>query len=334
VKKFFNLAIFSLLFIGSIAFIANHRYSFFTIKGDGWSIGINTLRDSFEDESPVRNSLILDKEWLNAQTSESTKFLADPFFFIEDGIHYIFFEHQAKGNANIGLLKSNDGKTYQFEGDILDEDFHLSFPQVFKLDEDYFMLPESKQAGNVLLYKAENFPKKWKVFDTLIKNVHFKDPAILISDTIKLISVSDDNLKQTIYSSNSLFGPWVKCEKFKERYGDETRAGGNFFSLDGEWYLPLQKNNRGYGSGISIYKLTYNGNEIKLEEKIDSYLDKIDTIPWFNRGMHHLSVFPYKDQIKIVFDGDNKNPSDERAVNWKASLKYNFYDFKNLLFEE
>lgn len=312
--------------------IANWRYNFFTIKGDGWSIGMNTLTNVFEEE-PVKNSIILDKEWFNRQTAGSTQFLADPFIFVEDSVHYIFFEHQAEGNANIGLLTSRNGEDFKFEGDILDEEFHLSFPQVFKWGGEYYMLPESKQSGNVLLYKADSFPRKWSVSDTLIKDVTFKDPAILISDSIKLISVSDENLKQILYSSENLTGPWVKCNLFKERYGDETRAGGNFFQVGDEWFLPLQRNNRGYGSGISLYKLKYTNKEIKFEKYAESYLDKIDTLKWFNRGMHHLSVLPYKGRFKIVFDGDIKSPDKERIPNWKASLKYNFYDLRRIFIE-
>jgi hypothetical protein len=331
-NKYLRVMLFSILFLSSILLIANKRYNFFTIQGDGWSIGINTLTDLLEDD-PVKNSIILDKEWLDDQTSVSTKFLADPFIFIEDSIHYIFFEHQANGNANIGLLISTNGEDFQFKGDVLDEDFHLSFPQVFKLGNDYFMLPETKQSGNVLLYKADSFPSNWSIFDTLIKNVNFKDPAILISDSINLISVSDENLKQTIYSADSLTGPWVKNELFSERYGDETRAGGNFFNVDGEWFLPLQRNNRGYGSGISLYKLKYNKREIKFEKYVESYLDKIDTLSWFNRGMHHLSVIPHQGKFKIVFDGDIKSSNKKRVANWKASLKYNFYDLKRMFVE-
>src|SRR5690606_11576953 len=137
--------------------------------------------------------------------------------------------------------------------------------------------------------------------------------------------VSDDNLRQTFYKADSLTGEWKPEKRFRDRWGDETRAGGNFFQIDGEWFLPLQKNNRGYGSGISIYKLIIGEKEIRLEEHQDAYLDKIDNIKWFNRGMHHISVFPINDNYKIVFDGDVKNSNNDKYIHWKASLKYNYY---------
>lgn len=328
-KRIFTIFIITIFILISGLLWANSRYVFFSVKGAGWSIGSNSLNDFF-NEAPVKDGMIFSKQWLNYQTEENSKFLADPFLFIEDNVHYIFFEHQAEGNANIGLIKSIDGKNYSFEGNVLDENFHLSFPQVFKYQEDYYMLPETKQAGHVLLYKSYNFPFDWKILDTLIKNVYYKDPAILLSKNLNLISVSDDNLRQTFYSADSLMGKWKIEKRFQDRWGEETRAGGNFFKINGEWFLPLQKNNRGYGSGVSIYKLISEENEIKLERHHDTYLDKIDSIKWFNRGMHHISVFPVNEKFEIVFDGDTKNYRNEKYAHWKASLKYNFYDLKSV----
>jgi hypothetical protein len=321
-----------ILLIVGLLLVMNHRYKFKTIKGGGWSIGINSLQNLL-NENPVKGAKIYSFEWLKNQSSPETKFLADPFLFIEGNISYIFFEHQGKGNANIGLLKSFDQVNYSYVGEVLDEAFHLSFPQVFKFQDDYFMLPETKQAGHILLYKAENFPFSWTVCDTLISNVKLKDPAILISDSLNLISASDDNLKQELYIADNLRGKWKKVDNYDNRIGDETRAGGNFFLMDGEWFLPFQKNNRGYGSGISFYKLIIKNNRIKFEEVQDLYLEKVDSIKWFNRGMHHISVVPSNNRYKVVFDGDIKNSKNEKQSSWKASLKYNYYDLKRWFFE-
>ncbi|MCM4161384.1 glycoside hydrolase family 32 protein [Antarcticibacterium flavum] len=331
-RKILKLSIIAFFILISALLWANYRYAFWSVKGGGWSIGTNTLSEFFI-ENPVKNSKIFSIKWLNQQTEENSIFLADPFLFVENNVYYIFFEHQAEGNANIGLIKSLDGKNYSFEGNVLNEKFHLSFPQVFKVNEEYYMLPETKETGHVLLYRTDNFPFDWKILDTLIKNVSYKDPAILLSDTLKIISVSDDKLKQSFYRADSLRGEWKPEIRFKHRFGDETRAGGNFFQINGEWFLPLQKNNRGYGSGISIFRLKFEKNELKLEKHLDTYLDKIDSIEWFNRGMHHISVFPVNDKFEVAFDGDIKNLKNKKDVNWKASLKYNFYDLKKFFKE-
>ena len=65
-------------------------------------------------------------------------------------------------------------------GEVLDEPFHISYPQVFKHKDRYFMLPETKRSNNILLYEAKNFPYDWGIVDTLIHNVRYKDPSIYL----------------------------------------------------------------------------------------------------------------------------------------------------------
>ncbi|NJY63601.1 hypothetical protein HC174_12685 [Salinimicrobium sp. CDJ15-81-2] len=323
---FFSLGGLVLLILALL--IANFRYPFFNPSGGGWSVGYKYIKDPRQKLDP-EDSKVLSFDWLDAQTNEKTKFLADPFVLHEDGKFYIFFEHQAEGNANVGLLESVDGLNYTYKGEVLDEDFHLSFPQVFINKGEYYMLPESKAAGNILLYKANDFPYGWQVHDTLVKDVRLKDPVILLTDSLKIITATDDELRQVIYESDSLEGPWIKDTSF-ERRGDGIRGGGNFFEVDGKWYVPFQKNNNGYGTGLALYEFLVEKKEKKFKKVIDPYLKKSDSIKWFGKGMHQMSVIKVNEKFYSVFDGDIEDPLAGRQATWKASLKYNFYDFLNL----
>lgn len=327
-KKLFIFLTVTISLIVVVLFICNERYSFYPVSGSGWSIGYKEIDNPLIKFDPIE-SQILDPEWLDERTSQSTRFLADPFLIYEDEMYYIFFEHQAEGNANIAFLKSPDGKNFEYGGEVLDEDFHLSFPQIFRYQGEFFMLPETKQAGNVLLYKAEDFPFKWKIYDTLIKNVAMQDPAILISDSLFLITGRTENLHQFVYTAESLNGSWQRDEKFNIRSGDETRAAGNFFNVEGNWYIPFQKNSDGYGSGVSLYQLIFEEDKIRFKKIVDSFLGKNDRIKWFSRGMHHYSSAKIKDSYFSVFDGDKADMNLPKQPNWKASLKYNFYDLAN-----
>ena len=55
-----------------------------------------------------------------------------------------------------------DGDNYDFLGVVLEEDFHLSFPFVFKDGDDIYMVPESSKNSDIRLYKSVDFPLKWK----------------------------------------------------------------------------------------------------------------------------------------------------------------------------
>src|SRR5690606_23473844 len=117
----------------------------------------------------------------------------------------------------------------------------------------------------------------------------------------------------------------------KLRKGDETRAGGNFFKIDQNWYIPFQKNNEGYGTGISLYELIVKDDIIIFKKRKDSYLTKSDSIKWFNRWIHHFSRIKTPDSYFCVFDGDMEDPVKRREHAWKASLKYNYYDMVSFL---
>ncbi|CAL65561.1 glucosamine inositolphosphorylceramide transferase family protein [Christiangramia forsetii] len=310
-----------------ILVIFNYRYPFIVPASNGWSIGFRAIDDPLQKITPSQNNLI-SHDSLNRITKFQTRFLADPFLIYENGIYYIFFEHQLEqGPAKIGLLQSNDGLNYIYKGNVIDENFHLSFPQIFKYGKNYYILPESAAINQVILYKAVNFPFEWKVSDTLIKNVKLKDPAILLSDTLNLITGIDDNWNQQVFKADSLFGNWRRDKAFRSKKGNEIRPGGSFFSVGKEWYLPFQNNQEGYGTGVSLYKLKKN----KFEKIISRQLYKSESIEWFGRGMHHLNVNNLNEEYYLVYDGDEIKPG-KKNLTWISSIKYNLYDLHNFVF--
>ena len=310
--------------------IFHFRYPFWVNSDEAWSIGFSVSQDPLKNLD-LDKSGVVSYKFIDSVNRQMTRFIADPFIVIEEDMFYLFFEHQGDGNADIGLLQSQDGKNYDYCGIVLDEPFHLSFPQVFCHQGEYYMLPETKQANNVLLYKANNFPFKWNIVDTLIQGRKLEDPAILLSDNFNLISGSEiDSMTQYFFTSDSLHGKWKEHPNYVQRRGNETRAGGSFLNIKEEWYLPLQNNSKGYGSGISLYKLSI-GKKLELEEVSNMYLGPAPSIPWFANGMHHLDIKKVEDEYYFVYDGKMKR-SNRKSYNYKASLKYNFHDLKNFLF--
>jgi hypothetical protein len=318
------LIIFSLL---GVLIVFNHRYPFLTSRSKGWSIGFMKTNDPLKKLVPSKLN-ILKKDSLETITNGNTRFIADPFLYFEKNNFYIFFENQEKqGPAKIGLFHSRDGQNYNFVGNVIDESFHLSFPQVFEYRNKKYILPESASIDNVVLYRAVEFPKKWELSDTLIANIKLKDPAILISDSLNLIAGIDDNYNQRIFRSDSLFGDWEEDFSFKIKKGNEIRPAGNFFSVDGKWYLPFQNNTEGYGTGVSLYAL----DSDRFEKVIENQLYKSDSLKWFNRGMHHLDVNALNGEYYLVYDGDEAHDK-EMDFTFISSIKYNLSDIYNYLF--
>ena len=80
-----------------------------------------------------------------------------------------------------------------------------------------------------------------------------------MSDSLNFLVTVDDEMWGHVYRSSSLFGNWIKQENHV-RWGNETRPGGRIFNVDNDLFIPFQNYSKGYGTGISLYKIV-------LEEK-------------------------------------------------------------------
>ncbi len=327
IRKILLSLIFTFLAMLIVLLIFNYRYPFVTPSVGNWSVGFTGSSEIFPAIGVNPENIITYKA-IDSLIPEAIDYIADPFYIKEGGVFYLFVELKGEGNADIALLTSPDGENYRYKGIVLDEDFHLSYPQVFKHKGEFYMLPETIGSNQVLLYKAENFPYDWRIRDTLIKNRHLKDPSLLLSEELNLIVAVDDDLKQYMFTADSLNGSWTEAKNHKQRWGNETRPGGRFFIVDKTWYLPLQNRSLGYGTGISLYRLETENDrlEFKLAEKM--YLGPKQEIEWFNRGMHHLDIQKNGDEYYMVYDGD-RNLNGEKTFQYKRTIKFNLIDIYN-----
>lgn len=329
-KKKIAITIILLIFLSII--IMNSRVPFFQPTAGGWSIGYGFSNQFPKKIDPSKNP-IFNIEKLK-KIVDSTQFLADPFFIKEKDTFYIFFEHKKinKHPAEIGLLTSVDGIKFNYKGTVLREKFHLSYPQVFKYKGEYFMLPETQGANNVLLYKAVNFPYQWKIADTLIKNIKLKDPTIFLSDTLNVIVGCNNEYQMKLYNANSLNDDWKLNKNPIVTQGSESRPGGRFFSLNNGLILPVQNCTNGYGYGLSLYRFSFSKKEYSIKKITPLFLKKEIKCKEFNAGMHHFDIQKIDNRYFYVYDG-NTIIDETKKLNYKRTVKLNFIDFKNWLYK-
>jgi len=317
------------LFFGIVILtIINYRTPFLRQDGGGWSVGYGSSR-SFMEKMDIDTKAIYSIEKLKTQ-NDSTVFLADPFFVKEKDTFYLFFEHKkTKSNADISLLTSVDGQNYQYRGTVLSQKFHLSYPQVFKYKNDFYMVPESKQANAVLLYKAHRFPFDWKVCDTLISNVQLVDPSIYLSDTLNIMVATDYAKNMYVFEADSLFGKWKLHKQPIALIGTESRAGGRFFADTKGLILPVQDFSKGYGCGLSLYRFSFKNGDYTVKREKKNFLTAKANIKEFNAGMHQLDIQRVdSNHYYYVYDGNRLN-SDSKRLNIWGPLKWNYLDLKN-----
>jgi hypothetical protein len=108
-----------------------------------WAIGIYSGPSPLEMKPhPMLASLpVLTRKSLTAMKASG---VADPFMVRHGEGWCMFFEieNQRSGRGEIGLARSFDAISWEFDRVVLKEPFHLSYPHVFEFDGAHYMLPE------------------------------------------------------------------------------------------------------------------------------------------------------------------------------------------------
>jgi hypothetical protein len=322
-----------LFVIISILLLMNYRVPFVRKNTGIWSIGYGTNKH-FPEAINVEKGKLYSINTLQ-KIIPNSEFLADPFFCKEGDRYFIFFELKkySQNHASIAILESKDGKNYQYKGIVLKENFHLSYPQVFKFKNNFYMLPETQGAKNVILYKAKKFPYEWERCDTLLKNIKLKDPSIFVSDSLNIMVGTDEKLTMVMYHSDSLFGTWKKHPRHTVIMGVESRAGGRFIPYKDGLLLPIQNGSEGYGTALSLYKFNFKNRDYSIRREKEYYLQAQKNIKEFNGGMHHLDLQKIDNQYYYVYDG-KKIINNETSFAIKSSLKINYFDLKNWWYQK
>ena len=112
------------------------------------------------------------------------KFWADPFVLKEGEEYYVFFEEYLRSTkkGNISFFKIDRKGNYSKPEIVLDKDYHLSYPFIFKEKDTFYMIPETRANNSIELYKCIEFPNKWELEKTLMDDVQAVDTTILKKD--------------------------------------------------------------------------------------------------------------------------------------------------------
>jgi hypothetical protein len=264
---------------------ANHL-----LRRELWSIGIVRGEKPFELKVP-------EKPVLRARdiTDTAARMVADPFAVKKNGQWYLFFEIDSISTrqGEIGLATSTDTTNWLYRQIVLDEPFHLSYPQVFSWDGVWYMIPESHQAGAVRLYRADPFPTHWTHIADLIEGAH-QDPTIFRHDgRWWIFTCTGQNENMNIFYADELTGPWQAHAKNPVIAGDRTRArcGGRTREVNGRLIRFAQDCLERYGHRLSAYEVTVLTPENYAEKPVaENPLLEPDGSGWNAYRMHQLDL--------------------------------------------
>lgn len=306
--------------------------------GEGsWSIGV------FYGDSPFSLKPIEDRNiWRDksaawpvanpvvtcASASEAgfpSNFVADPFLYVQGDVLYLFFEtkNSITMQGDIGVARSVDkGATWEQLGIALDEDWHLSYPYVFDYNGHIYMMPEGSAKGDLRLYRAIDFPVKWK-FDKVIMKKPMVDSFIVPHGGKYWLFGSDHsgigtkkNGQLEIWYSTSPLGPWRPHKKNPIYNTDKSmgaRNGGRPFVHDGKLYRIGQDCGETYGRSIRVFRVEIlTTDEFKeVEVSLGTEEPTKGRNAWNGLRNHHLDVQQLSSGEWVgVLDGDRVPSGD------------------------
>jgi hypothetical protein len=193
------------------------------------------------------------------------RFYADPFPVTWQGRTFVFFEdldHRV-GKGIISAIAFDGSGPQGPVTPVLEEPWHLSYPFLIEHDGALWMIPESSENRDVALYRCVDFPNRWERHATLLSGLELGDATIvrhrglhyLFGATRDGAGGYSDTL--SIFHANHLFGPWLP-HAGNPLMVDRTaaRPAGNFVTIAGQLWRPVQDCSGGYGAALGLAEVT------------------------------------------------------------------------------
>lgn len=218
--------------------------------------------------------------------------VADPFLFRRDGLWYLFVEavNADSGRGEIAYATSSDALEWTYHGVVLREPFHLSYPLIVASGPDIFLVPETRQAGAVRLYRAASFPDRWEFAGTLLSGA-YADATIAHVDGRWWLFAQRGLDELRLFSAEALAGPWTEHPRSPIRAGNRrvTRPAGRLVSAGGRLIRFAQDSWPNYGSRVRALQIdTLTPSDYAEHEVPESPILEATHTGWNALGMHHV----------------------------------------------
>lgn len=263
--RFTNLRLLADYFLCALPRLLVRAVTLCAFRVDRWSVSYR-FRD---DEAVAETGLLTGKTWRRLP-DDGDRFYADPFAFEWQGRHFIFVEdfcHDGiKAVISVAEVFREGAPTIPRK--VLEEPYHLSYPQVFSHSGEIWMLPEGGADANLVLYRADPFPDRWIRHSVLIADRQLFDATLLHhEERFWLFATERDGYGSAsdtlvVFHAPFLEGPWIPHPSNPIAIDRAAaRPGGNFVHVGDRIVLPLQDGTDGYGSGLGLSDL------VKLDEE-------------------------------------------------------------------
>ena len=234
----------------------------------------------------------LNINWL--PRSEGSKFLADPFGIERDGRLHIVCEEfdRETSKGRIVSIEITPGKQPPKVRVAIELPTHMSYPFLLEYHGSIYCIPETRQAREVSLYRADDFPYSWTKVSTLLANIGALDSTVFKYNGYWWLACTQEQNRLTklfIWYSSDIFGEWKPHPRNPVKNDiRSSRPGGTPFLYEGRLYRPAQDCSESYGKRITINRvLRLTPTEFK--EETASVVEPEENWP-YPHGMHTIST--------------------------------------------
>lgn len=227
------------------------------LRVDYWALAVHTgnrtglTTGSFEDLKQFR--------WIQPPRGH---FHADPFLFRHQGRAWLFFEdfdYRTRRGAIAAAEVLAEGRL-STPVTVLERPYHLSYPCIFRVDEEVFMIPETRAHGTVEMYRCKSFPEQWELAREFMQ-VSAVDTTVWSEDGMNWFFVTlreprGGGLQLWLFSSRGILEDW-RPHPANPISTDvrSSRAGGAVYREGTRLFRPSQDCSASYGQSLTLNEI-------------------------------------------------------------------------------
>lgn len=263
---------------------------------------------AYRHDQPPPPGLAGEREF-KALCSPPGRYYADPFPLRHDGRRTIVFEDFVRETARaiLSYVEVDDGGLASEPRTALETPTHLSYPFLLAEGDSLFLIPETRQARRVELWRAARFPSEWTFEGALLDDVDAADATLLRHGDMlwMFVAVAVDggapHDELFLFSSESVRGEW-RSHPANPVVSDvrSARPAGRVFSHGGRLIRPAQDCSREYGWRVVL-------NEIRVLDESRYVEAPIGRIEPASRGTRRIHTYNAEAGIEAV-DGLRLRP--------------------------
>lgn len=204
--------------------------------------------------------------------NSSRYWCADPFVIKDNGINYVFFEMYDRWNRKgvLGYHSIDENGEVSSMKKIWEDTCHLSYPYIFKKDEDFYIMPESNQKAELYLLRAEHFPDRWVKEKVIVDGVKLADTTFLRFQgkdflfTTPILNDNVSNLSVVSVQNGEIYREDLMHPILTDK--SVARQAGDFIYTDEAVIRVSQNCEKTYGGGLVFSKVVAVDNASYKEE--------------------------------------------------------------------